>query len=150
MMRESKSSPNLAHPQRHSSIRLRKRQDHVKQQFLKNRRSGDFGYSLSIEGEDTIDNTDDVLTNTKDATLDPGPVAGIQHNLRPLLRNKYRQHPLSDTEESVGSVWGNRRLRRGGHPGGVMITDFGMIDQPGESPFSGKRYEYRLCFQNIQ
>jgi hypothetical protein len=140
-MRESRSSPNLAHPQCNSSIRLRKRRDHVKQQFLKNRRSGDFGFSLSSEGVDTTDNTEDFLSNTKAGTLDPGPVAGgIQHNLRPLLRNKYRQHPLSDTEEYAGAVWGNGRLRRGGHPGGVKITDFGMIDQPHEITLSDKRY----------
>ena len=115
IMRESRSFPNLAHPQRNSSIRLGKRRDHVKQQFLKNRRSGDFGYSLSSEGVDTTDNTDDVRNNNKNDTLDPGPAAdGMQHNLRPLLRNKYRQHPLSDTEEYVGAVWGNGRLRRGG------------------------------------
>ena len=140
-MRESKSSPNLAHPQRKFSIRLGKRRDHVKQQFLKNRRSGDFGYSLSSEGVDTTDNTDDVRNNNKNDTLDPGPAAdGIQHNLRPLLRNKYRQHPLSDTDEYVRAVWGNGRLRRGDHPGGVKITDFGMIDQPQENTLSEKRY----------
>ena len=122
----------------------------MKQQFLKNRRSGDFGYSLSSEGVDTTDNTDDVLTNTKVATLDPGPVAdGIQHNLRPLLRNKYRQYPLSDTEEYVGAVWGNGRLRRGGHPGGVMITDFGMIDHPQENTLSDNRFECLLWFKTI-
>ena len=142
-MRESKSSPNLAHPQRNSSIRLRKRRDQVKQQFLKSRRSGDFGYSLSSEGVDSIDNTDDVLTNNKVATLDPRPAAdGIQHNLRPLIRNKYRQHPLSDTEEYAGAVWGNGRLRRGGHPGEIKITDFSMIDQQQESSLSDKRYQH--------
>jgi hypothetical protein len=141
-MRESKSSPNLAHPQRNSSIRLRTRRDHVKQQFLKNRRSGDFGYSLNSDGVDTTDNAD-VLTNNKVDTLDPGPGAdGIQHNLRPLIRNKYRQHPLSDTEEYAGVVWRKGRLRRGAHPGGIKITDFGMIDQPQENTHSDKRYEY--------
>ena len=102
----------------------------------------DFAYSLSSEGVDTTDNTDDVLTNTKVATLDPSPVAdGIQHKLRPHLRNKYRQHPLSDTEEYAGAVCGNVRMRRGGHPGGVKITDFGMIDQPQENTLSDERYE---------
>jgi hypothetical protein len=141
MMRESRSSSNLAHPQLNSSIRLRKRRDHVKQQFLKNRRSGDFGYSLSSKGVNTTDNTDDVLNNNKNDTLDPGPAAdGIQHNLRPLLRNKYRQHPLSDIEEYEGAVWGNGMFRKGGHLGVVKITDFGMIDQPQENTLSDERY----------
>ena len=95
----------------------------MKQQFLKNRRSVDFGYSS--EGVNTTDKNDEV------GTLDTGPVAeGIQHNLRPLLRNKYRQLPLSDTEEYVGAVWENGRLRGCVPPCGVKITDFGMIDQP--------------------
>ena len=127
--------------QRISSIRLRKRSDEVKLQSLKNRRRGDFGSILLNDGVDTSNTTDNVLINTKVANLDPGPATdGIQHNLRPLLRNKYRQHPLSDTEEYAGAVWGNGRLRRGGHPGGVKITDFGMIDQPQENTLSDKRY----------
>ena len=106
---ESQSYHLKNSPQRNSSIRLRKRRDHVKEQFLKNRRSGDFGYSLSSEGVDTTDNSVDVLTNTKVGTLDPGPAAdGIQHNLRPLIRNKYRQYPLGDTEKSLGYL-GKRR-----------------------------------------
>jgi hypothetical protein len=95
---------------------------------MKNRRSGDFGYSLSSDAVDNTDNTDDVLTNSKVDTLDPGPEAGgIQHNLRPLLRNKYMMFPLSDTEEYLGSGWGT-----GSRGGGVMIKHFGMIDQPPE------------------
>ena len=129
--------------QQSSSIRLRCRTDKVKKQFLKNRKSGESHCSV-------ISNTDDVLTNTKVATLDPGPVAdGIQHNLRPLLRNKYMQHPLSDTEEYAGAVWGNGRLRRGGHPGGIKMTDFGMIDQPQENTLNDKRFECLLWFKTI-
>ena len=112
-MRESHSSPNLVPSHRSSSIRLRKRRDEVKQQFVKNRRSGDFGYRLgtNIDAVDNLDNTDDVLTNSKDDTLDPRPAAGgIQHNLRPLLRNKYK------------------------------IKHFGMIDQPGQE--EDKSYTY--------
>jgi hypothetical protein len=87
---------------------LRKRRDHVKRQFLKNKRIGDFGYSLSSEGVDTTDNTDDVLTNTKVATLDLWPAAeGIQHNLRPLLRNKYKESLVSDW-----GTWGRRGWAR--------------------------------------
>jgi hypothetical protein len=131
---ESQSYHLKNSPQLNSSIRLRKKRDHVKEQFLKNRRSGDFGYSLSSEGVDTTANTDDVLTNTKVATLDPGPVAdGIQHNLRPLLRNKYRQHPLIDTEESLGSDWGTF-----GRDCGGKIKHFGMKDQPSQK-------DMRIC-----
>ena len=74
------------------------------------------------------DNTDDVLVNTKVGTLDPGPVAdGIQHNLRPLLRNKYRQHHthLGYVEKSLGSDCGTW-----GREGGGKIKHFGVIDQP--------------------
>ena len=107
-------------------MRLRRRRDEVKQQFVKNRRSGDFGYTLGSDAVDTSDNTDDALINSKDDTLDPGPIAGvIQHNLRPLLRNNYRQHPLSDMEDDMESGW--RTWSRGG---GVKIKHFGMIDQP--------------------
>ena len=107
--------------QQSSSIRLRCRTDKVKKQFLKNRKSGESHCSV-------ISNTDDVLTNTKVATLDPGPVAdGIQHNLRPLLRNKYRQHDThhGHVEESLGSDWGTW-----GREGGGRIKHFGTIDQP--------------------
>ena len=93
-MRESQSSPNLLHPHRNSSIRLRKKRDEGKKQFLKNRRSGDFVYSLSRDAVNTSD------AGHKVGTLDHGPVAdGMQRTLRPLLMNKYRQDHLSDTEE---------------------------------------------------
>ena len=88
-MKESTSFPSLVNPQRNSSIRLRKRGDGVKKQLWKNRGSGDFGHSLS---SDAVNSTDNMLANSKVGTLDPGPVsAGIQQNLRPLLRKKYRK-----------------------------------------------------------
>ena len=100
VMNEIHSDHPISPPilQRSSSIKLRKRCGQVKQQFVKNRRSGEFGYRLCSDG---VVHNDDVLTNYKDDTLDHGPAAGgIQHNLRPLLRNKYK------------------------------IKHFGMIDQP--------------------
>ena len=104
-MRES--SPNLAHPQRKSSIRFRKRQEEVKQQFLKNRRSGDFGHSHNNGAVNITDDGQNV------GTLDLGPAsAGIQHNLRPLLRKKYREDPLSYTEDDMGRRWGEGRRKR--------------------------------------
>ena len=122
-MRESTSSPNLVHPLRNSSMRLRKRRDEVKKQFLENRRSGDFVYSQSSDAVNT-------LANHKVDTLDPGSEsAGIQHSLGPLLRKKYREDPLSDSEKDMGSGWIERR-RRAIQTGGIKITDFGMIDQP--------------------
>ena len=66
--------------------------------------------------------------DNKVGTLDPGPVAdGIQHNLRPLLRNKYRLHDThhGHVEESLGSDWDTWGRELGG-----MIKYFGMIDQP--------------------
>ena len=125
-MRESHSSPNLGPSHRSSSIRLRKRRDEVKQQFVKNRRSGDFGYRLGTNSDavDNTDNTDDVLTNSKVDTLDPRPAAGgIQHNLRPLLRSKYIQSPIIGTEKSLGSVWGT--VGRGGGGGGGVRGEEG-------------------------
>jgi hypothetical protein len=125
-MREPNSFQKVNPPQRSFSIRLSRSRDEVKQQFVKNRRSGDFGYSLGSDALDISDNADDGLIKCKDDTLDPGPAAvGIQHNLRPLLRNKYRQHPLSDMEDDMESGWGTWSRE-----GGVEIKHFGMIDQP--------------------
>jgi hypothetical protein len=103
-------------PQRSSSIRLRKNKDEMKQQCRNTRRSGDFGSSLISDNVDS-----------KVGTLDPGPVAdGIQHNLRPLIRNKYRQHEThGNVGESLWSDWGTW-----GREGGGKIKHFGMIDQP--------------------
>jgi hypothetical protein len=114
-MREPETYHLNNSPQR-SSSRLRQTTDVMKQQFRKNRRSGDFGSSLIIDNVDS-----------KVGTLDPGPVAdGIQHNLRPLIRNKYRQHDtLGDVGESLGSDWDTWGREVGG-----MIKYFGMIDQP--------------------
>ena len=87
-------------PQRSSSIRLRKRRDEVKQQFVKNRRSGEFGYRLSSDSREITEDDHSVTTNNKVDTLDPGPATGsIQHNLRPLLRKEYntRQCGFKDT-----------------------------------------------------
>ena len=87
-------------PQRSSSIRLRKKRDEAKQKSVKNRRSGEFGYKLNSDIREITDDAGTVLTNTKAGTLDPGPATGsIQHNLRPLLRNKYntRQPGFKDT-----------------------------------------------------
>ena len=84
--------------------RLRRRRDEVKQQFVKNRRSGEFGYRIDNNtGEDISDNFDNtaVIKSYKDDTLDPGTADNhIKHNLRPLIRNKFK------------------------------LTDFGLIDSP--------------------
>ena len=87
-------------PQRSSSIRLRKRRDEVKQQFVKNRRSGEFGYRHCNHDRDITEDAHSVSTNNKVDTLDPGPATGsIQHNLRPLLRKVYntRQYDFKNT-----------------------------------------------------
>ena len=126
-MRVPNSFQKVIPPQRSFSIRLRRSRNEVKQQFVKNRRSGDFGYSLCRDGAvDKSDNIQDALIYCKVDTLDPGPASGvIQHNLRPLLRNKYKHHPFSDMEDDIESGWGT--WSRGG---GVKIKHFGMIDQP--------------------
>jgi len=102
-------------PQRSSSIRLRRRRDEVKQQFVKNRRSGEFGYRLD-NSRDNLNNpgTEEIgdsfecnetvvrmARTCKDDTLDPTTAdSHIKHNLRPLIRNKFK------------------------------LTDFGLIDSP--------------------
>ena len=87
----------------------------MKKQFVKNRRSGEFGYRLNSDGGENTKDTDDVFTNTKVDTLDPGPATGsIQHNLRPLLRIKYnvRQSGLVDTssQEKDARRYNNRYI----------------------------------------
>ena len=70
----------------------------MKQQFVKNRRSGEFGYRL---GDNPGPGTEDIGDNfecnetvvrmgrtCKDDTLDPTTADDhIKHNLRPLIRN---------------------------------------------------------------
>ena len=84
--------------------RLRRRRDEVKQQFVKNRRSGEFGYRLdNINSRDNPSNpgTEEIgdsfecnetvvrmARTCKDDTLDPTTADNhIKHNLRPLIRN---------------------------------------------------------------
>ena len=98
-------------PQRSSSIRLRSRRDEVKQNFLKNRRSGEFGYGLNCDGGENI-NEPDEATRTKVDTLDPGHATGsIQHNLRPLLRDKYNSKQ-SDLKDNSSQENGERCFTR--------------------------------------
>jgi len=111
-MREMLQTVNkaAAPPQRSSSIRLRRRRDEVKQQFVKNRRSGEFGYRLDTEagdaGGDGFESVVGLKKSCKDDTLDPtaGAEDHIKHNLRPLIRNKFK------------------------------LTDFGLIDTPAPAP----------------
>ena len=79
--------------------RLRRRRDEVKQQFVKNRRSGEFGYRLdNIKNRELGEETGDsfemsevgvrMTRSCKDDTLDPATAEDhIKHNLRPLIRN---------------------------------------------------------------
>ena len=66
---------------------MRRRRDEVKQQFVKNRRSGEFGYRVD---NNNMEHREDVR-NYKDDTLDPTTSDDhIKHNLRPLIRSKYK------------------------------------------------------------
>ena len=83
--------------------RLRRRRDEVKQQFVKNRRSGEFGYRLdninsrdnlepgAEQSGDSFECNDTVVRmarTCKDDTLDPTTADNhIKHNLRPLIRD---------------------------------------------------------------
>ena len=51
--------------QRNSSVRLRKRVDGVKQQFVNDSRSGDFGYRLNSDDVKSTNSSVKVLTNGK-------------------------------------------------------------------------------------
>ena len=74
--------------QRTHSIRLRRKRDEVKQQFVKNRRSGEFGYRVPESGTGGGAGAGGGQADT----LDPGSrtAAIAQNNLRPLIRSKYR------------------------------------------------------------
>jgi len=105
-------------PLRSTSIRLRRRRDQAKQEFLQNRRSGEFGYH----------STD----------LDWGGGGGDKEVFREPLHNK----PLAASSprqlfESRSDIADNRR--RGGNrrqlgsssaAGPVEYTHFGLIDTP--------------------
>ena len=83
--------------------RLRRRRDEVKQQFVKNRRSGEFGYRLdNINSRDNLepgaeqigdsfecnDTVVRMARTCKDDTLDPTTADNhIKHHLRPLIRD---------------------------------------------------------------
>ena len=99
------------------TIKTRKKEE-MKEQFVKNRLSGDFLNTSS---------TSDGLIHTNIDTLDP-VVGGseIQYNLRPLLRNIYlntekMEDALMDTER--------RSRARKTRDRDVRITDFGLIDR---------------------
>ena len=68
-MRVPNSFQKVIPPQRSFSIRLRRSRNEVKQQFVKNRRSGEFGYSLGSDAVDISDNTDDALIYTYKAAF---------------------------------------------------------------------------------
>ena len=99
-MKKLENSPKLLHRRHNHSLRLKKKRDEVKQEFVKSRMSGEYGYHHSNAAVDTIENIDD----DKLATLDAGPTgAGLQQKLRPLLRSRYRQD--------------------------MMITEYGLVDK---------------------
>ena len=90
--------------------RLRRRRDEVKQQFVKNRRSGEFGYRVGDNNnvEEISDNFDNsvVIKSYRDDTLDPTTTEEhIKHNLRPLIRNKFKltDFGLIDSPQTTGS-----------------------------------------------
>ena len=89
--------------------RLRRRRDEVKQQFVKNRRSGEFGYKLdrldNNNGEEISDNFDaSVIKSYKDDTLDPTTADDhIKHNLRPLIRKRGLDRILRNRKSDLKS-----------------------------------------------
>ena len=126
-MNESDSSKSMLQLQSGSgsAIRFRRKRDELKEQFVKNRMSGDFGSRLSSDTADDTNNNKYVLSNTKVDTLDPA-TDEFHHNLRPLLRKMVRQNHLWTIDDNLDSGWGT--WSRVGES--VKITDFGMIDTP--------------------
>ena len=92
----------MLEPRHRYSVRLRRRKDEVREY----RRSGNFVV------------TGDKNEDTKVATLDPvvGDT-GMQHNLRPLLRNIYMKRESGDMKYPVDM-----------HRRQVRLKHFGLID----------------------
>ena len=111
-------------PRRSTSVRLRRRKDVAKSEFLRSRRSGDWG-EVS-EGGVAETSTDRILF---------GPLGGRQWGVegeewgRGDWGGKNYQAggrgALSDGEEV-----GRRRRRDVWRNSGVQVTDFGLIDGP--------------------
>jgi hypothetical protein len=108
---------------RSTSIRLRRRRDQAKQEFLQNRRSGEFGYHS--------------------ADLDWGGGGGggttVVKSMEPQLNPQYDQsrqqliglESRSDIAENRRRGSGNNRSRRlNSSSGPVEFTNFGLIDAP--------------------
>ena len=93
----------MLEPRHRYSVRLRRRKDEVREY----RRSGNFVV------------TGDKSEDTKVATLDPvvGDT-GMQHNLRPLLRNIYMKRESGDMKYPVDM-----------HRRQVRLKHFGLIDK---------------------
>ena len=76
-----------------SSLRLRREKDERKREFIRNRRSGDYGYVTTSKD---IKNCNVI---SKEQTLDPGPTGEIlKHQLREIIRRKYKEHTLVEDE----------------------------------------------------
>ena len=112
----------MLEPRHRYSLRLRRQNDEVKE------------YRRGVDYVVNTDESDNVFNDTKVDTLDSVVGgAGIQHNLRPLLRNMYMKYPTRDSE--------NLKYQRRGRPmqrSEVMIKDFGLIDNIPDEP----RLEY--------
>lgn len=116
--------PEAARLQRATSVRLRKRRDQARKDFLNNRRSGDFGYKSSpVSG-----------------VLDDG--WDFQSFVQPSSHHDRRSLAVFSDTELDSCRCGprphhrqSRRTRRDPRPApGVKFTDFGFIDQQEEVP----------------
>ena len=74
-----------------SSLRLRREKDERKREFIRNRRSGDYGYVTT--SKDAVTDIKNCNVISKEQTLDPGPTGEIlKHQLREIIRRKYEEH----------------------------------------------------------
>ena len=81
-----------------SSLRLRREKDERKREFIRNRRSGDYGYVTT--SKDAVTDIKNCNVISKEQTLDPGPTGEIlKHQLREIIRRKYKEHQHTLVED---------------------------------------------------
>ena len=143
--------PEAARLQRATSVRLRKRRDQARKDFLNNRRSGDFGYKSSpVSG--VLDDGWDFQSFVQPSSHHDRFIIivhvsqALQHMpaciTRSLLTLRRRSLAVFSDTELDSCRCGprphhrqSRRTRRDPRPApGVKFTDFGFIDQQEELP----------------
>ena len=116
-------------PMRSTSIRLRRRRDQAKQEFLQNRRSGEFGYhSTDLDwggggGEGVV---------AVARTADPGPQHQMEQPRQPHPQQGFESRSDIADNRRRGGNNRSRRQPASNISGPVEFTNFGLIDSPGQ------------------